>query len=188
MKSLIQQYAMDERVDTVKLTDNSKFYPFSRALHKNPKLVPANLWNRVYVGIDPGETTGIAIFDASDYSIHLAQVYTKELEVGYASLNNLLYDLNQSHMLDHVRIEDYKVYGHMTEQHAFASLHTVQLIGAIRVIFLQHGLRWDTKLAIDAKTFWTDDKLKQCGLYNRGLKHARDASRHLIKYMGGVTL
>jgi hypothetical protein len=35
-------------------------------------------------------------------------------------------------------------------------------------------------MAQQAKAFWTDEKLKLVGLYEPGMKHARDALRHLL--------
>jgi len=38
-------------------------------------------------------------------------------------------------------------------------------------------------MAQHAKQWWTDEKLKRFGIYPKGLKHGRDALRHLLYYM-----
>jgi hypothetical protein len=75
------------------------------------------------------------------------------------------------------------VYGHMAESHAWQILHTPQLIGAIKVLAHVNNVPISCKLAQLAKSVWNDNVLKLCGLYSPGLKHGRDASRHLLLYM-----
>lgn len=41
---------------------------------------------------------------------------------------------------------------------------------------------WQGQDAKSKKSFWTDDKLKQLGLYIPGQPHAMDAQKHLLKY------
>jgi hypothetical protein len=38
-------------------------------------------------------------------------------------------------------------------------------------------------MASFAKNFWTDSKLNHFGMNPRGIKHGRDALRHLLYYM-----
>lgn len=179
MKELLRAIAQDGRVDTVYMSDDNRFWAFAQAVKKVPKGVLRANFSSPLLALDPGETTGVSIWDPLHRSIYIFQLVTPEIVEGY----NLVERLLQLTHFDHLRCEDYRVYGHMTEQHSFASLHTAQFIGAIRVAASRAVVPLSVCLAMHAKTFWTDEKLKMCGLYNKGLKHGRDAQRHLLRYM-----
>lgn len=177
MFEIIKDRAQDGRVDIVPLEDDNRFWAFCKALGSDRS---RESWNRPVVALDPGETTGLAVWDPDNKRILLAQIETKNIPEGFVRLHAIIDMVG----VEHVRFEDYRVYGHMTEQHAWASLHTAQLIGAIKVACHLAKVRNSECLAMHAKTWWTDQKLKMCGLYNPGMKHARDAERHLLRYMG----
>jgi hypothetical protein len=184
MKGLLQKYAVDGRVDVVPLTEDSRFWALSRALLKEQNVPLRSTMVKPILALDPGETTGLALFDPSTFHILLCQLDTKDIGEGYDKVWGILNYLSlDAPSLEHLRYEDYRVYGHMTEQHSWAALHTAQFIGAIRVAAYLAQVRVSCALAIHAKSFWDDDKLKMCGLYNPGLKHARDAERHLLRYL-----
>lgn len=164
------------RVDAVSLGDDSRFWAFAAAMKKGR--VPAD-FERPLLSLDPGETTGVCVWCPAEKKLFLFQLATKDVAEGYVLVERLL----QNRRFVHVRCEDYRVYGHMTEQHSFAHLHTAQFIGAIKVAVYKAGVDMSVCLAMHAKTVWTDDKLKMCDLYNKGMKHARDAERHMLRYM-----
>lgn len=176
------QSPLERRVDILEVTAANRFWQFAAAMNKG-KLDSAALrekyGNRPLLALDPGETTGACIWLPKDNSLLIFQLGTPEIEGGWRTVHELLQKLQP----EHVRIEDYRVYGHMTDQHSFAGLHTPQLIGAIKAAACDHEIPSSVAMAIHAKTFWTDAKLKMCGLYNRGLKHGRDAQRHVLRYM-----
>ena len=182
MLSHLQLLADDGRVDCVFLGDDNRFWSFLRGVRGNKSSIQelqAEFVDNVLLAIDPGETTGVAVWEPGARLIYLFQLGTSTIEKGFPLIQELI-DIAQP---SHLRCEDYRVYGHMTEQHSFASLHTAQFIGSIRTVAAQKGVPLSVYLAMHAKTFWTDDKLKMCHLYNKGLKHARDAERHLLRYM-----
>jgi len=82
-----------------------------------------------------------------------------------------------------VRCEDYRVYAHKTDDHAWSPVHTIQWIGAIRVCCGLSETPISFCMAMHAKTWWTDTKLDMLGLNPKGLRHGRDALRHLLYYM-----
>ena len=182
MVSELKRLAQDGRVDTVPLSDDNRFWSFLRGVRGN-KVEIGQLRREArqadLLAIDPGETTGVAVWHAEESLIYLFQLETPVIEEGYKLVEEVIDRVEPAHL----RVEDYRVYGHMTEQHSFASLHTAQFIGAIRTVASQKGIPLSVCLAMHAKTFWTDSKLEICGLYNKGLKHARDAQRHLLRYM-----
>lgn len=185
MLELLQKRAEGGRVDIVDLRADNRFWAIAKALVGSNYPDPRGLHVRPILALDPGETTGLALWNPDEQNILLCQLETPDIPTGYDKLWGIINYLSLSKpSLAHVRYEDYRVYGHMTEQHSFSHLHTARLIGAVEVACHLAQVRWSCCLAIHAKTFWTDEKLKLCGLYNPGLKHARDAERHLLRYMG----
>jgi hypothetical protein len=166
----------------------AKLNPDSPVIQDPPKTL---------VCLDPGETTGMAIFRGPDFRLLLCgQLDTAELDCGVKALQELLLrvasiptsgvgtgtETDPPKLGIHVVIEDYKVYGWKTEQHTWAELHTPKLIGAFVAICTMYNLPYSMQMAVQAKQFCTDDKLKAWGLYKPGLRHARDAIRHGIYF------
>jgi hypothetical protein len=85
--------------------------------------------------------------------------------------------------IDAVVMEDYKVYSWKTKDHAFAGLHTPRLIGALELVCFDLGIPLYKQMAVQAKGFCTDDKLQAWGLWQEGMRHARDAIRHALYYL-----
>lgn len=127
--------------------------------------------------LDPGETTGLCTFYQGNKSFFVTQLETPTIERGIQEIRHYL-----EHM-QHVRMEDYKVYAHKAGDHAGLRLHTSELIGCIKTLCYQNAIPYTLKLAMHAKQFWTDEKLKAVGLYSPGLKHGRDALRHALFYL-----
>ena len=131
--------------------------------------------------LDPGETTGRCRHGlVNDFDQTLGQLATKTVEEGYDAIRLDL--LSGSARPDVIVCEDYKVYGWKADDHKWASLHTAQLIGAIKVLAHQLQIPIRFQMAGEAKPFVTDEKLKEWGVYVPGQKHARDAQRHAIFY------
>lgn len=139
---------------------------------------------------DPGETTGLAIFKNGTLA-ESNQLETKTVDQGSQVVHNLFRTAtsfsNEITPTDgnrqiQVVMEDYKIYGWKTDTHAWAALHTPKFIGAIIALCYIHNIPYHLQMAQQAKSFCTDDKLKQWGFYNRGMRHARDAIRHGAYY------
>jgi hypothetical protein len=130
-----------------------------------------------FLALDPGETTGVAWWDGT--TISLWQWDTKDLVHAFQTLEEFLHGT----VVDHIRIENYRVYGWMADSHSWSELHTAQWIGGIKICAGLNNVPLSLKMAQAAKAFWTDEKLKSCQIYSAGLKHARDACRHLLYYM-----
>lgn len=135
----------------------------------------------IIVGIDPGETTGFAVYDPLlGDKITLQQLETKTVESGMRAIE-AAWPRTRVQVI--VVCEDYKVYGWKADQHKWAGLHTPQLIGAIRYFCALRGYPIFFQMASEAKGWSTDEKLKMWGVYEPGLKHARDALRHIINFL-----
>lgn len=180
-----------ERIHTFDIEANSP-------LHKILKSVKGTLTQQRVLALDPGETTGHAqwspqVTDDIELNgvvipgtkttgithgrIAIWQRTTKDIGQSYETLLSDLEGIN------HLRAEDYKIYGWKADDHKWGGLHTPQWIGAIKVAAHVSETPISFCMAQQAKVFWTDDKLKMCGLYEPGLKHARDALRHLLYYL-----
>jgi len=138
--------------------------------------------HRTIVAIDPGETTGIAVWNTSSYGkmqIKLFQVETKDVGSGFDTLLGGIKTIAP----DHIRCEEYRVYNWMADSHSWSVLHTPQLIGAVKVLAHMLNIPLSFKLAQQPKAVFNDSNLKMMGVYSPGLKHARDAERHLLYHM-----
>jgi hypothetical protein len=81
-----------------------------------------------------------------------------------------------------VVMENYRVYGHKTEQHAGSEVVTIQYIGVIKLACEQLQLPLHMQMAWQAKGFATDSKLHAWGIYQTAKRHANDAIRHGVYF------
>lgn len=125
--------------------------------------------------LDPGKTTGWCIFEDGHKTEEgqLADCYDDD-NIDAVSLTALLEGANA----DFILYEDYKVYSHKLDRHAFNPVMTVRLIGVIETFAQLNKIPKHKQMATTAKTFCTDEKLKQWNLWSTGKRHARDAVRH----------
>lgn len=136
--------------------------------------------DRIVSAFDPGETTGWCVF----HGMHMHQA--GELKTGTLDY----YEQETRKFLTNVRpavlvIEDYRVYSWKTEQHANQRLLVPEMLGMTAAICasLDPRIPIRRQTANQAKTWMTDDKLKQWGLWQKGQRHARDAIRHALYYI-----
>lgn len=135
---------------------------------RNPGWVPPNC----LLSLDPGETTGWALFVQGELQ-DCGQLDTKNGDV-VASLYSMVHDLEPNVIV----MEDYKVYGWKTKDHSWSALHTPKLIGAIQAICSMQHIELHLQMAQTAKNFCTNDKLRAWGMYSSSTRHAMDAIRH----------
>lgn len=144
------------------------------------------------LALDPGETTGYAIFYCVGWEVRLikyGQLPCTPLEKGIEAIREVIKETQQISSRDvpacDVRVvyEDYKVYAWKANAHSWESLHTPQLIGCIRMACKDNNIPVSTQMAQQPKGFVTDEKLHQWGFYQKGVKHARDAIRHGLYYL-----
>jgi hypothetical protein len=178
-------YEMDQNERVEYVTPNDLFWKVRGSARQQTKDWKDNI-NHTIVALDPGETTGVAIRPMSldkDTRILLRQMDTKHLESGATDIGMLLSTLKAQSLAIQLVCEDYKVYSWKSEEHKWSGVHTLQLIGAIRLIAHQLQIPILFQMAYVGKTFVTDNKLMQWDLYSKGLKHARDAERHLLHHL-----
>jgi hypothetical protein len=145
--------------------------------------IPVNTLFQRCLALDPGETTGWAYFDGQK-TIVVSQQPTKSVITGFTWLEEFIREEDiKGYTIAHIRCEDYRVYEWKTSDHAWSPVHTLRWIGAIEVGANQWAIPLSFCMATFAKKWWTDEKLKHFGLYPSGLKHGKDALRHLLYYM-----
>lgn len=133
--------------------------------------------------MDPGETTGYAVFQANGANaptlLEAGQLNTKTVESGHDSLSDAFTRIKP----DHVVFENYLVYSWKAQEHSFNELVTPQIISVIKLQCKSQGIKYDMQMAGQAKGFVDNDKLRAWGLWHRGQKHARDATRHGVYWL-----
>lgn len=143
--------------------------PFEKFI-KNPD-------TRLIMTFDPGETTGTSIWQ--DCTLHWAgQLDTREVRECCVPLRQYIRDWKPALVV----IEEYRVYGHKTDDHAHNDMHTSRLIGCMEGILTFEGIPYIMQTASMAKRFCNDEKLKDWGFWREGQRHARDAIRHGAYY------
>ena len=154
----------------------TSYNEFLTRLHmKKPQPI---IWPKCVMALDPGETTGIAIF--KDNTLFFAnQLNTSNNELSMANLESAI----NIHKPNIIVYEDYVVYGWKSKSHSWAELHTPKLIGMIEALASIHRIPTYKQLAQQPKSFCTDEKLKSWNMYAKGQKHARDAIRHGTYYL-----
>lgn len=125
--------------------------------------------------IDPGETTGLVVFDSDTSTIIHAQAI---------KLNHLdLYDGLINEAPDLIVYERFSLYSHKAESLIHNEFYTVQLIGVIQLYCQLFNIIPVIQTAAQAKSIWSDDKLKQYPQYWTNSRHSRDATRHVLHYL-----
>ena len=128
------------------------------------------------LAIDPGETTGYAVFSDGEY------ISDGEIKIRVHNLKQI-WNLINSYKPDVVVCEDYIVYGGKVRMHAWNKLVTPQIIGVIRYTCQVLNITLYMQMASTAKGFCNDKKLKEWGLWVKGKDHARDSLRHACYWL-----
>jgi hypothetical protein len=128
------------------------------------------------IGIDPGETTGIAVCYINEGLIDwkFEQLGPKEHHLDL--LNSL-----EATFPNRIVCERFENRGNQA-----ARLVSCEYIGVVKYYNQEHDRMQELifQNASQAKGFWTNDKLKACSLWKgTGLKHAMDATRHVLYYL-----
>lgn len=124
-----------------------------------------------YISIDPGETVGYSIWEDS-----------KRLTQGEKKTIDFLIMLED--IIDELDLIIYEGYA-LRRSSAKAMINnefiTSQVIGVIK--WLAYKAKVETvKQSPAQKEFFTNNRLKKLGLYDRGQQHARDSVRHALYY------
>ena len=132
----------------------------------------------VLIAVDPGETTGYAVFIDTRLD-HYAQVSADDIWGAAKWLETFIKKYNPKVVV----VEDYRVYSWRAKQHTWSDLFNPRLIGGREVLFGMHDVPLIKQQPQVAKGFCTDDKLKSWGFWMKGQPHVRDAIRHGCYYI-----
>lgn len=125
------------------------------------------------LALDPGETTGYAVFNTSNF-IRGGQLSTSDPQGALIAFTELF----DQWVPTMVVMEEYRVYAHKTAQHAGSSLSTPRLIGMLETLCHQRAVPYHKQGAGIAKGFVKNDHLRAWEMWSVGMKHALDATRH----------
>lgn len=131
------------------------------------------------LSLDPGKTTGycIAVYDDK------LRICVGQEELSLGAVSALLEKLaSAGQMIDlHVIYEDFE---YRNQARTGLDLTPVKIIGVIEMYkeFHEPFISFYKQSAATGKAFYSDDRLKQLGVYKIGKPHGRDATRHLLQW------
>ena len=126
-----------------------------------------------WISIDPGETTGWSYWS-----------HNKRMDAGQSTFEEFCEELEESIEQDGITLivyEDYKLRASSAKAMIGNGFPAVQVIGVVKWL----ANKYDVELVVQTpaqKEFFTDERLKLLGLYDRGQQHARDSVRHALYY------
>jgi hypothetical protein len=135
------------------------------------------------LSLDPGEMTGWTVWDCipgeDDVRIAHGQLACWPMSDFVPNFTWLL----DTYQPTQVVYESYHIYDWKLDTHSFSDVPTLRIIGGMETCLIQRSISYTYQTAQVAKGFVTDDRLKQFGYWETGLKHSRDAHRHAIYYL-----
>jgi len=128
------------------------------------------------LAIDPGETSGWALFNAGKLGTSGIIEWTSKH--GWDPIVDKIGEFNPNVVV----CEEYRIYSGKRLVQAYSSVETVRIIGAIEFVCRKYKIKLIKQMASGVKGFVTNEKLKEWGYYIKN-KHARDAIRHGCYYL-----
>lgn len=124
-------------------------------------------------GVDPGKTTGVAVinWDGENFPTPPAEYY----QVEYPALPGFMQEFIPQ--IDLLVVERFTISGRTVK--ASRQYEALYAIGGILFLADLYHRPMRLQMASDAKTAYTDDRLKELGWYVPK-RHARDAIRHAL--------
>ena len=130
---------------------------------------------KTLLGIDPGGTTGLSLFEYSDNSYEL--LWKKQIGNGLQGFLDWHWDEGERIKLDTIVCESFNLRAGI-----YPDLTPVYIIGAIEALW-PNALVEIAYQKPDMKHLCDDSVLKRMNLHSPGKPHANDAVRHGIIYM-----
>ena len=126
------------------------------------------------LSLDPGGTTGVALFEVTEEDAEL--IWVKQIEGGLQGFLNFHWDVLEGMNIDKIIAESFTlregIYG--------ADLSPVYIIGALEALYPTTEIVYqEPKL----KPLVDNERLKKMGLYLTSKPHGMDAVRHGIIYL-----
>ena len=124
------------------------------------------------IAVDPGKTTGIAVYDATNKSL----IGTEQIGDLYDTITYI-----EDWMYTTIVCESYTITPATMKKSR--QNYSLEMIGVLRYLTQKHDAKFLLQTPAAAKSFSTDDKLKRLDWYVPGQDHANDALRHLLLYL-----
>jgi hypothetical protein len=133
--------------------------------------------SRYILAVDPGKTTGLALFDGHSLTAWQAETWDAVEQVERF--------LDRAAQLDDVLIVESFVIGQATLRKGRGENWSLESIGAIRYLHRRMGepCILHFQQASSVMRFATNEKLRAVGWWTQGQEHARDATRHILTYL-----
>ena len=124
-------------------------------------LTAPNTANALLLALDPGDTTGWAVFVGTQC------IQTGALRLDIAEMWFFLQKVKPNY----VACENFVLYAHKAQAQSWSPLNTIRLLGVIELYCILHAVPYTLQLAAEAKGFIKD-------VARRATKHEEDAIRH----------
>ena len=123
------------------------------------------------VALDPGETTGIAVYEQAGQPGYETRHWSQEQLVGHKNVYEFLCRAQPSIVVAESFVQSTGA--------GATNFGAVEIIGVIKLYsqLMSKPVVWQSR---GIKKFWDDDKVKAVGLWEKGIKHSMDATRHLL--------
>src|SRR6266704_1330474 len=128
------------------------------------------------VAIDPGGTTGFAIYSTDDN-----KHWTKE-RIGCRTEREQIYMLLHSEAPSLVVCEDYKLFPWKSHAQAWSQLDTVKVIGGVEAYTLTKGIPLELQTTDNRDIGYMWGEIKKLPKSNPS-NHAHDADAHAVYYI-----
>jgi hypothetical protein len=146
------------------------------------------------IALDPGGTTGWAMYSAERMEDPIANVfeyYNEQWTQG--QLGPEPHHAELLHLMEMMHVESYRVVCESFEFRGGAAkvrdnlnLDAKEYIGVVKLFAQERKVPTRFQTAAMGKGFITDDKIKRAGLWHPGWRHAMDAQRHLLYYLVNI--
>jgi len=137
------------------------------------------------LALDPGITTGYCFGTYSDRKLYLIPGQRKFALWELHQQLTKICDIYGTHII-------YEDFAYRNASRSGLDLTPVKMIGIIEMhgeyadlalaAYAQERVHFNKQTAADGKAFYSDTKLKDLGVYVKGLKHGMDATRHLLHW------
>lgn len=130
------------------------------------------------LAVDPGGTTGLATWFANEplYPTPVWNAWATPIDDAMIEVHNMLSDEG----IDLCIFESFHISSNTLKKGRDGPMDAIEFIGVGRYLARILEVEFITQSPSEAKSFATDQKLKQYGWWVPGVDHPRDASRHLM--------
>lgn len=127
----------------------------------------------LFIGIDPGETTGLARWDSSWSIDKIEWLQVPAISIAPALKSFILPGSN-------VACERYVIGANTVKKSRKPTDTTMKIIGVVEDTCTSNDASLTMQASGDAKSFGHDRTMRRLGWYIRSHRHATDAARHML--------